>query len=286
MTGISLKDNAGQTVSSVATATDGSFEFRSLVPGRYTISASIAGSDETRGLRLVGRSVLDVGERDVDNVAFVLQPGYTVPGQVFMGSAVADGDALPGLRVELRTIPWEPQLSSNFPYGPSKPAADGSFSLPGVLPGIYRVAITGMPPNRYVKTATYGATEVLDLPLQFDPAASNDLRIVIGIAPPPVEVIVKDAKDNPAAAATVVLVPSAPHRDRTDMYRSAVTDASGRAAISNLVPGEYQAFAFVNFEPGASADPEFLRLYGDRGRRLQVGESGSEAVELSVIPTN
>jgi hypothetical protein len=104
--------------------------------------------------------------------------------------------------------------------------------------------------------------------------------------PGTVEAVVKDGKDMPVAGATVILVPNATHRNRADMYRSAVADASGRAAISDVVPGEYLAFAFLNVEPGAWFDPELIRLYGGRGRRLQVAESGTETVDLTLISTN
>jgi protocatechuate 3,4-dioxygenase beta subunit len=276
-----------ETSGTVATGSDGKFEFRSVEPGVYTLSATVAGSEETHAARVAARMEVDVQDKDVEGVSLVLQPGFTVPGRIVFSDGVTPSGETPfgGLRVELRTVPWRPQLSSNFPYGPTRPAADGTFSLPGVLAGPYRLFITDVPQNRYVKTARFGASDALDSSVQFDPAAKDLLEIVLGAAPGALEATVVDGRQMPSYA-TVVLIPEAPHRGRLDVYRSAPTDASGHVRISSLVPGEYKVFAFDSIEAGAWFDPEFLRIYEERGHRVSISEGGNESVQLTAISAN
>ena len=282
---IALRDSDNQTVATTATGNDGNFEFRSVSPGSYTLSASISGSDETKGLRVAARMRIDVGDKDIDDSLLVLQPGFNIAGRiVFSDGTLPAGDNPFGkMRLELRTVPWQPQLSSNFPYGPSRPEADGTFTLPGVLPGAYRLSVTGTPPNQYVKTARFGSAEALSA-IQFDPTSDNLMEIIIGTNPASLEATVLDRGQSPARGATVVLIPDAPYRDRLDIYRDGATDGSGRVRISGLVPGKYTVFALEGLEPGAWFNPDFLRLYEDRGRAVELEEGKNETLKLSLIP--
>ena len=87
----------------------------------------------------------------------------------------------------------------------------------------------------------------------------------------------------PAAGATVVLVPDGERRSRPDLFRSASADDSGRFALRGIPPGDYRLLAWEDVEPGAWLEPDFLRDYERRGETLSVGERGRFNPQLKVI---
>jgi hypothetical protein len=50
-----------------------------------------------------------------------------------------------------------------------------------------------------------------------------------------------------------------------------------------VVPGDYKAFAWENVEIGAWQDPDFMRMYEDRGKPVHIPESGAASSELRLI---
>src|SRR5207302_248819 len=111
------------------------------------------------------------------------------------------------------------------------------FTLEQVGRDDYRLTVTGMPRNAYVKMARYGGVDVLNEGLRLDRQPSGALEILVsgntGIA----DGIVQNEKLEPAANVTVVLVPEMTHRTRLDLYRTTSTDAAGHFHIEGIPPG-------------------------------------------------
>jgi hypothetical protein len=79
----------------------------------------------------------------------------------------------------------------------------------------------------------------------------------------------------------VVLVPS--KRSRLDLYKTAVTDQSGRFAMTGITPGEYKLFSWEALEPFRFFDPDFLRPYESLGSSIRVNESATQSIDVNVI---
>jgi hypothetical protein len=80
-----------------------------------------------------------------------------------------------------------------------------------------------------------------------------------------------------------VLIPDQ-HRDRVDLYKTAVTDPSGRFTIRGITPGEYKIFAWEALEQFAYFDPDLLRKYETQGKAVQISESDKETADVKLIP--
>ncbi len=284
---IALRDSDNQTVATTASGNDGNFEFRSVSPGSYTLSASISGSDETKGLRVAARMRIDVGDKDIDDSLLVLQPGFNIAGRIVFSDGTLPAGDNPFRRkdaTELRTVPWQPQLSSNFPYGPSRPEADGTFAaLPGVLPGAYRLSVTGTPPNQYVKTARFGSAEsavrdpIRPSVRQFDgDHHRHQSRIVRGYSPGSWAVACTRRYGGSHTRRAVPRPARYLPRWRNRRIRSCPDFRAGA--------WKYTVFALEGLEPGAWFNPDFLRLYEDRGRAVELEEGKNETLKLSLIP--
>jgi hypothetical protein len=80
---------------------------------------------------------------------------------------------------------------------------------------------------------------------------------------------------------TFVLIPSV--RNRTDLYRTAVTDSSGHFHLDQIPPGDYKMFAWSEVEEDAWYDADFIRTFENDGKPIHVAEGGAEHVQLTAI---
>ena len=81
----------------------------------------------------------------------------------------------------------------------------------------------------------------------------------------------------------VIAVPDAARRNQSQAYRTATTDADGRARIDGLMPGEYILFASESVEAGDWQDPAVLQRYERRGTVVRFRESATETITLRSI---
>jgi hypothetical protein len=290
-----------------ATANDmGAFEFRNVAPGEYEIAATlnapgpiaiIAGTPlgNAAGLNagggrggffpgqpvLAARAAVDVVGADIDGLGLSMEPGFNVNGKaVIEGRLASDNNSpLAGLRVQLQSDPQIPPLAIT----PANPDADGSFTITGVSPGNYRLSVTGLPRNTYLKSARLSGVDILNGGLRID-SAGGPLDIVLGSTPGSLDATVVDDKQAPVPGVTVALVPSATQQKRFDLYRNATSDANGRIHLDGLVPGDYKIFAWEDIESGAWTDPDFMLAYENRATAVRVPDGGRATVDVKVIP--
>jgi protocatechuate 3,4-dioxygenase beta subunit len=256
----------------------GAFEIRGVTPGSYELIAIL----NDRNNRMSARLPLEIGNSDVQNASLIVTPGFSLTGRLAIEGQSATGNQdLPRIRVNLR-----PDAAAQVAGAPPAAAvqADGTFKLDQVGRDDYRLTVSGMPRNAYVKTARYGAVDVMSEGLRLDhqPTASLDITISsnTGIADGTVQNEKQEAEPN----VTVVFVPDAARRSRLDLYRTTSTDANGHFHVEGLTPGDYRVFAWEEVEMGAWQDPDFLRTFEDRGKAVHISEGGTANIELRVIP--
>jgi Carboxypeptidase regulatory-like domain len=242
---------------------NGSFDIPQVTSGSYLLYA--IQND------LVAQAFVEVGNSDIDNIVLTLQPGITITGKVV--PAVAG--------VEVRLTPGPP-IPGRSLAGSS--LRDGMFSVRGVTPGDYRVRISGLK-GTYIKSITAGDKDVLNLGFHVTAPSEPTLEIVLFTSPGTIEGRVLDSLGEPAIRVSVVLIPEPVLLHRTDLYRSAQTDASGRYQLNDIPPADYKLFAWEDVEPGAWQDPAFMRGYEDRGKFVRVTEGSTHAVDVVLIPS-
>jgi hypothetical protein len=272
----------------------GTFDLRGVIPGQYTLLA-VAGDR-------AGKLVIDVGDRDLEDVRITVAPGVPLSGKVMIeGRPTGSEDPLmSSLRVSLRPDPLLPGL----PIPASTVSANGVFTFAQVMPGNYLVTVqpfqsappvataqrgNAFPPpqrggpstpptpsalqNGYVKSVRLGAEDVLTGALSIAAQPISGLEIVIGANPGRVEGDIGRVPN-----ATVVLVPAARMR-RPDLHKSVLTDAEGRFDFQGVPPGDYLLFAWNDVESGAWMNADFLAAYESRGRAVRVTEGGRHTIQ-------
>lgn len=274
---------------------DGSFDFQNIAPGSYELVAIVNEKSTVRNLpdgtvqvspgtgvagRLTARVPIEVGNTDMDNLAVVVRPGVTVSGRLII-EGLQPGNHPTNMRVGLRFDP--PTTGPNFSPVGGVVGADGTFALTGVPSGTYRVTVNNMPGKSYIKSARLGGQEVLNAGVRIEGPPQGEMEIAVGMNSGAFDAIVQDERQQPAVNVMVVLVPDPARRQRSDAYRTAFTDTSGRVHLEGIAPGDYKAFAWEDIESGAWQDPDFIRTYEDRGRAVRIPEGGAASAELRLI---
>jgi hypothetical protein len=253
----------------VAPGGTGPLDYPQGLPGRYVISAT-AGD-------LSGRVNVELRDQDLE-VAIPVAPAHQVAGRIRVDGPPPEREVnLAAIRVNL---PLDPPIG--IPPPGAAVSADGSFTLK-VPSGTYRVNPVPAQQGTYLKSIRLGNTDILNNGLQIERQPEGAMEIVLGTDVSTIEGRVLDQKQEPIREVTVALVPDISVRKRTDLYRTAPTDTSGKFQLKDVAPGDYKLFAWDGVESGAWLDPIFIRSYEERGRPIRVTERSSQTVELSVL---
>lgn len=257
---------------------DGSFDLAGVMPGSHLLFTNTSSGS--------GGVALQVGEADVDNVSLLVIPGFRVSGRFTVLGQSRTGAELDMalLRLTLRRNPDFIGMPQAGPSFTPPPAADGSFVMEGVAVGDFRVEVRALPPDAYVKSIQLGTADVLDGGLHLSGTPRDRLEVVIVAAAGSLTGTVVDAKQEAQPRTLVAIVPETADQHRLDLYKSTMTDRSGRFQIQGLAEGRYRVFAWEAIEDGAWRDPDVIRTYDNRGTSVRIRDGNDENVQLTVIP--
>jgi protocatechuate 3,4-dioxygenase beta subunit len=258
----------------VATDGRGIFDFSSVLPGEYLISAAFS----IRGTGFQSRQQLEVQDSDVNSLVLMPSSGITIQGRMqFPDSKNADLRAV--------NIEFHPAFSGTTEPAPGKLQPDGLF-LAYVTSDSYNLDITGLPEDSYVESIRILDQDATDRVIDLTRFTGNWTRMDIALNPNGgrFDGSLENEQHEPVSGATVVLVPELSHRKQFYLFRSTTTDGSGHFSIRGIVPGDYKALAWEDVETGAWEDPEFLKDFEDRSQSITVHPNAHESRTLAVIP--
>ena len=230
------------------------------------------------------RIPIEVGNTDVENVLLTVSSGVSIPGRIRLeGAQAGNQNGLERVTVSLQASGGLSILSL-LAGGGVRPAADGTFSIPRIISGDYKLVVNGLGNDLYIKEARLGQADALE-PLSISVPVNGSLDITLGSNPGQLSGNVTDATLKPVSGVQVVLIPDQ-LRSRQDLYKTAVTDQNGRFTIRGITPGDYRLFAWEDIEPFSYYDPEVLRQYEQQGKLVRIQEGAADAVDAKIIPAN
>jgi protocatechuate 3,4-dioxygenase beta subunit len=238
-----------------------------------------------------GRREIEVRDADLTNVRVQVKGTFAISG------AVAFENRGSGFGPETEAFLTLYPLLAELPApGPVRLSPNGSFSIRNIAAGDYRIEISPIltvPPSSlvpsaiesaYVRSIRLDGRDVLNDGVHLETATNAPLQVVISMNGGTFAGRVLDAGGMPVANAHAVLVPNAPRRRRGDLYKTALTDDSGRFQLRGLAPGDYKLFAWERVEDGAWQDPQFLNLFEDRGAAVRMEDGAQVTRDVRLIP--
>jgi hypothetical protein len=157
---------------------------------------------------------------------------------------------------------------------------DGTFMVANVEAREYRVRLVG--PRGFFAPASvrFAGEDVTGRSFRFGPdVADVPLEVVVSLAVGGLDVTVVDGNQRPVPGATVALVPDAPRRNQSSLFRTASADEFGRLRFDDVIPGDYRLFT-DDVDPSTWQDPEVIRRYENRGTRLRVVDHARQNVTV------
>jgi protocatechuate 3,4-dioxygenase beta subunit len=262
------------------------FEIRGVVPGIYHLYAETGANP----FRLVRRTLVQIVDRDLIGLRIGFGPLPEVKGKILIEG---DASAIPWSSMNVAVTPKEllPLLlggsgvASNAGRLGSNSQAPHEFTLAGLIEDVrYAPVLFGLPPDAYVADIRQGGSSVFN---NGDAIRSNDgpIEIAVGLRGGVLQGVVRDASGQAVAQAGVVLVPSAPRRQTTQLYKEVPTNASGQFTFRGVAPGEYKVFAWPAIPRGrAYTNEEFISRYEFRGANVTVRAGATATVQVPVTP--
>lgn len=270
------------------TDANGAFDLSGAVPGGYIVLSEgfSALTPPTKGPGnqtttapqppnlISGQVPVDMGNADIENLRVVATPPANLSGRV-----VIDGGGNPDLTKIQVTLTWDPDVlgmpnTGTFgrPAGNGRVRGDGGFTLKATG-GNYRMSVSGIPANTFIRSARLGDTDILRDGLHVTGAVDRPIEIVLASNAGELEGMTLDSNSAPMPNVVVALVPQSPLlRGRDDLYATASTDAAGRFRLRTIAPGDYKLFAWQYVEDGAWHDPQFLAPYEQFGEPIRIHE--------------
>jgi hypothetical protein len=189
-------------------------------------------------------------------------------------------EPLPRVSLSLRPVGRAPNFLS-LVAGFVQVDASGAFTIP-VTPGEYKLAITGLPVDMYIRDARLENKDALEGLTILD-RIDGALDVTVSSKSGQVGGTVVDAAGKPVPNVQVAIVPDR-LRNRQDLYKTASTNQDGQFNIRGIAPGDYRVFAWEDIEPFAYFDPDVLKAFESQAKPVQVQELSRATVEVKLIP--
>ena len=155
--------------------------------------------------------------------------------------------------------------------------------MDNVYPGEYRIVASPLPAGVYVKEARFGNIDVLNQPMVVAGSVSDSLEILLSPKAARIDGTVVDSQSKPVPGIQAVLIPER-RPNRIDLYKTAVTDQTGHFSLQSIPPGDYKVLAWESIEPFEYFDPDFMRLFEQKGTPVHLSESAVQTIEVTMIP--
>jgi hypothetical protein len=162
---------------------------------------------------------------------------------------------------------------------------NGSFIIPAVMSGRFRVAVHGLQPGEYIADVRQSVS-VFDSGFEIGGEPPIPIQVLLRTGAGTIIGTVVDTRGKPMAGATVVLIPPGSRRENRALYQIAKSDSSGRFTAHNIASGSYKLFAWQDVTGGAYYNGPFVSKYENQGKAITIASSATITSDIIGIPLN
>jgi len=274
---ITARSSNGGTLQISPRMNGGAGEMKIQLPqGTYTLTAMRNNAESPEE----AETVVTVGDHDISGVMLQFSPVPSIPVELAVDSSVTSDNSQPPdlqqMGLSLQSERDDPERMDAIVRPTQR--RDQSFGF-SVAPGSYRLQgrATG---TWYIKSASYGASDLLQQSLAVVPgAAGTPIRVVVSNQTASLQGTV-DLNGSPAQC-WIYLIPSGPSAQSVITLRSG---SSGSYTAANLAPGSYQAIAFERRHSANYRDPESLAAFSTFVHSVSVQVGDKPTLNLDAVP--
>jgi protocatechuate 3,4-dioxygenase beta subunit len=246
----------------------GAFNFKGIPPGTYMLVV-FQREDDSYISHASARQKVEVAEENIQSLVVSLDKGTSLEGRVI----AAGPGTLTLNEIRVGFFSTDDDQASTVSRAVK---SDGAFELYPVPEVSYRIAVWGLESGWYIKSARFGAHDILENGLQVEQGASSGrLEIVVSSACAQLEgSVIED--DQPLTGARVGIRPdpeTAYNRFRLAHTR---TDQAGHFSFSCVVPGKYRVIA----KSPALADTDSIQ---SEPQSITISERDHKTIEAKIV---
>jgi protocatechuate 3,4-dioxygenase beta subunit len=261
------------------TTDDGIYTFDGILPGSYRLMIhwyeDQPGAPVNPVARMARTIPFDIVDRDLDLGTIEVERRVSIEGRITF-------KAMDPFRVNIILEPQTGAISlrsSGWWLG-----ENNTFSISEIPEGRYAIRTSPLPENHYLASAVFNGVDVLGREITIDGAQDGRLDIVFDTPAGGVIGVVRDAKGDPFAEATVVLLPPADRREGLPMSSVVLTDKDGKFSFPRVTPGDYSLFAWEAVPANAYRNADWLSQYEVLATRLTVRKGTISHINPRLIP--
>jgi len=262
---------------------DGSFEIRGLLAGRYTVMATEPVRNQPVITSLASITITD---QSITNYAMPNNGGVTLRGSVELEGGDLqkllppyDAAAVPSLVIPEDTWPrWAVLFERDdklLPYFDAYIQQDGTFGFENALPFPAQLAVHP-PKGLYVKSATMGGLDLFRNDL--NPALGGDIHVTLakGAGSATIQV---------PSPCIVVLWSEEPVLGLSGVGLEALDNKAGAStSFADVRPGKYYIAAFRGIDMGLAQNRTFLDLIAPDAVKIEIPANGQASATAPLIP--
>jgi len=280
---VTLLSDDGNTVfpaGDISTDEKGSFKITAVPAGTYILTAQTS-SDRDEDISIFGRTTVEVSDANVTGIKLPIGKGMDVTGHIRI-------EGKPNQDVAKIQASLEPREGSSLVglmpgVDSARIGADGTYVFRNVPDATYSINFSPLPSGYYLK-ATNGGEVPETITLGHGHASSIPELTLSQTSASISGSVTNDGQ--PAAGATVVLLPSSSRQGHSHRYTTSLTDKTGHFTFRDVPPGDYTLIAWEDVAKESLGDPEFLQQYEDRGEAVHVEDSAQNGLQLEAIPAS
>jgi hypothetical protein len=271
------------SMGSVRADANGRFSVGGLAPGRWLLFGRGAEPNTPSDGQFPWWASTEfvIADQDVTDLVLSFTAGSTISGRItFKGTGKPPDPTR--LRVSIASLPAVPETGP-FPVS-ATPAADGTFVLRAVPAGKYRLSMAAAG-GWVLQTATSGATEVLDTPLEV--GAGQDAALTLTMTDRVTEITgtLLDQLGRPAPEYSVVVFSADRSHWSTAPRRISglvklATDGGYR--VSGLPPGDYVLCVVTDVDASQLNDSSMLEQLMPAGVKLTLAEGEKKRQDFKI----
>ncbi len=262
------------------------FQFKNVQPGIYvvrtqwaTVTTRNADGDVVGQRQITGRMEITVSDRDLDNLTFAVTSGVDISGQFIMeGTPPQQQQAAASSNDQRQMVFLSPAQGPNMGNTNAQARDDGSFKIKGVDQDIFNVNVNGIPDTAYVKSISFGGTDITGKTLDLTSGSGGELRIVVSGNGADVSGVVHNSDGQAVPGARIQVVD-----DNKKIVKNATSDQNGNFKASGLAPGSYQVFVWESTGEGVIVDPDFRKAFESKAATIKLSEKSHETVDAKLI---
>jgi protocatechuate 3,4-dioxygenase beta subunit len=265
---------------STAPGADGKFHFDGLQPGFYRIWAVYNDAGKTQ---LASRTMeWQLENSEIANVELALVPGVELSGTLRIEGEAAGTAAK-------RMVKLEPAMGYfmvNMGMTGGEVDGDGAFHIANIAPAKYRVKVSPLAENAYIKTLEIDGVAATNGVADLSRATRTpSAKMTVGGNGAQISGRVLDANGEPMAT-NVVMIFLARDAEDIPLTGNGTVQATqdGKYTIKAIVPGKYRLFALDAFQMSNGNDMDALKKLFDRGEEIEFKEGDRITKNLKVIP--